>query len=168
MLHLAPLLLFTVGSPAPSACEVPSAPLVVRSVGLGQVESLDASCDRALVSTESGASIVSGEGVAASTRAVMLPSQAQAVLDVLRTPEATAQEGTEGLFTDRSLELMDRGGPLAQGEFLRELYATGAATDAQAEAILAWEGQLLGEVAYVLGLDREALVAEMRLRHRRG
>lgn len=167
MLPIAPLLLLTVGAPAPSLCAVPSTPVVVRSVGLGQVESLDARCDRALVTTDKSATVVSGAGVDVSTRAVMLPSEAQAVLDVLRTPDVEAGAGTEGLFTDRSMELMDAGGPLEQSAFLRELYATGASTDDQAEAILAWEGQLLGEVAFVLGVDQEALVAEMRLRHRR-
>jgi len=163
---LAPLLLLTIGAPIPGPCSAPLSPVFVRSIGLGTATNLDTECSRALISTRDSTSVLTGKGLAASVRAPMTVTEANVAMQILRTVEAEPEVGTLSLYSDRSMTLMDEGSIAEQATFLRELYATGAASPEQREAILAWEAQLFEEIAFVLGVPQVKLEAEMRLRHR--
>ena len=166
MLLLSPLLLLTIGSPTASACALPTQSLVIRSVGLGQVESLDPRCERAWVSAHAHGMVIEGRHVAASTRLPMLPAQAQTILETLLKRHAVTHQVDRDLYSNRSMTLMDHGSVEEQAHHLRDLYVTRKGDMEKDDTLAFWEQLLIGELAYVLGIEAQHVATQLRSRHR--
>lgn len=99
-------------------------------------------------------------------RPLVSPTTATAMFETLRgPPPASAPEDTANLVTPRSMEIIQHGTPEQAASFLRELYALPELDHRQSMALLKYETLVIDEIAHVLRLDREQIVAEMRERY---
>jgi hypothetical protein len=91
---------------------------------------------------------------------------ATTMLETLRGPTPKLRpEDTANMVTPRSMEIIQHGTPEQAASFLRELYALPELDHRQGMALLRYETLVVDEIAHVLRLDREKIVAEMRERY---